>query len=230
MTTRKRLSKKQLKQDKFVTTTFEMAQFVQDHTRKVVTGLVIVVIVAGSGLYYWNYSSHRDMRAARLLTNGRVSYEAGNYPLAITDFEKFRQEFLNTRYGEEALLLLADSYYQAGSFEEARSILDQFTDRYADNSHLAYRAYLLLGCTLENLASYGEAAEAYLKASERAQFDYQQTRAKLDAARAFTQAGDQARALEEYRYVLDSNPDDQFAGQAAVLIAEIEASVIPEVE
>ena len=230
MGTRRRLAKKQRKQDKFVTTTFELARFFEEHVRKAIISLAIFAIAIGGALYYWNYRSHKETRAARLLLDASAAYEAGNYPLTISDLEKFRQGFLGTKHGDEAMFLLADSYYQDGNYEEAQGILARFTDRYDGSSQLAYKAHLLLGCTLENLESFGEAAEAYLRASKLARFDYQRVRARFDAARAFSQAGDRSKALEEYRYVLNNYPEEQAAGQAAVLIAEIEAVAIPEVE
>jgi outer membrane protein assembly factor BamD (BamD/ComL family) len=219
---RRRLSKKQLKQDKFVSSTFELAQFLRTHTRDAAIGAAVLVVAAGGFLWYRNYSAHRQAAAARLLTSGRRAYEARNYPLAISDLERMRTEFSGTRLGQEALVMLADAYFQIEDYESARATLEAFVDRYGDDSQLSYRARVLLGCALENLEEYAEAARAYRQACDDAQFDNERIRARIDAARAFTRAGETEQAAEEYRYLLEAYPENGEAARAAMLLAELE--------
>jgi outer membrane protein assembly factor BamD (BamD/ComL family) len=223
MGSRRRLSKKQLKQDKFVTTTFELAQFTQEHARKTIIGVIIFIALSGSAFYYWNYLSHKENRASRQLSTARVAYESDNFQLAISDLEKFLNEFSGTKHSDEAMLILADTYFQIANYEEARKVLDQFIEDYAGHSPLSFRAYSILGCVLENLNSFEEAAEAYQRAADEARFDYQRVKSRLDAARAFSLAGNNESAIEACRFVLDNHPGAPESGQATLLIAEIEA-------
>jgi len=221
--TKTRLTKKQLKQDKFISTTFELAEFLQEHTRKAVIGLIVVVVLAAAIIYYMNYSSHRETRAINLLMNGQTAYKAENYPLAISDLERLRREFSDTRIGDEAMFMLADAYYQMDDFERSRDVLYDFFDKYSYSSPFSYKAYTVMGCALENLTSYKEAADSYIKAAESARFDYQRVGSRIDAARAFIMAGEQERAIQEYQHILDTFPEEQETDRVAMLMAEIEA-------
>ena len=225
MGSRKRLTKKQLKQDKFVRTTFELARFVQDHFRKTIIGTVAVVAITGAVLYYLNYRSHKELRAEGLLWNGQVSFESENYPLAITDLEKVREDFAGTKAGPEAMFLLADAYYRSGNLEEAEKVLTGFKDRYGKNSPMSYEAYRLLGCIREDRSAFHEAAEAYLLAAESARFDYQRVKSRLDSARALSSGGNAKQAMEEYQFILDHYPETQETGQVAMRLAELQAAV-----
>jgi outer membrane protein assembly factor BamD (BamD/ComL family) len=224
MGSKRRLSKKQLKQDKFVSTTFELARFFQENLRKTVIYLIAVAVVVGAVLYYLDYRSHKEMRAARLLWSGQVDYDSQNYPLAISDLEKVRKDFTGTKIGDEAMYMLAEAYYQEKKYKEAEDALKEFDAEYDTRSPMSYQAHELLGCILEDQNSFVEAAAAYIRASESARFDYQRVKARLDAARAYSMADDTQKALEECRFILDNYPDAQEAGEAALLKAEIQAS------
>ena len=221
---RRRLSKKQLKQDKFVSTTFEMAQFAKEHARKVIVASIALVILLVGSLYYWNYRSHLEIRAANLLMGAQAAYDAGNYQLAITDLEKFEAEFSGTKRADEALFVLANAHFRTASYDSARTVLQRFVSRYSDDSPFSSQAYYLLGCTLENLQAYADAASAYLRAADCARFDYERARFRMAAARAFHEAGRDDEAEGQYRRVLDDSPDELDASRAALLLSEIEAS------
>jgi len=223
MGTRRRLTKRQLRQDKFVSSTFELAQFVQQHARRVAMGLIVLGVAIGGAFYYLNYREHREKRAAELLAAGVLAYEAGNYPLAISDLEKVQSEYPGTTVGGEAALLLSDTHYRAGNNEEARRVLLEFTARHGKKSPLSYQAYLLLGKAQENLEDFDEAAKAYLSAEESARFDYQRIEAVIGAARAFSRAEKDQEAIEEYQSLLDHYPDSPEAQRAELLLAESEA-------
>ncbi len=225
MSTRRRLSKKQLKQDKFVSTTFELAHFVQEHTRKALIGLGALVVTGGIVFYGWDYMAHKESRAARLLLSGQTSYEAGNFPLAIADLQKITEQFSGTNVGDEASLMLADSYYKSGDYEGARNALEGFEERYDASSPLSRQAFALMGCTYENLELFEEAADAYLNAAKSSRFSYQEVESRIDAARAFRLSGDRVKAAAQCQYVIDHFADDRRAIQdAGVLLAEIEAT------
>lgn len=225
---RRRLSKKQLKQDKFVSTTFELAQFAQEHSRNVIVGLVAAFLLLVGGIYYWQYRSQSEANAATVLMNGRLAYDAGNFQLAITDLELFKGELSGTKYGDEGMIVLADSYYQIGDYANAREVLERFSERYSDRSPLSSKAYNLLGCSLENLGASEDAATAFLRGAESARFDYQRVKLRMDAARAFHQAGNSDRAAEEYRFILENFPDVPESNQATLLLSEIEAAIALE--
>ncbi len=222
---RRRLSKKQLKQDKFVSTTFEMAQFAKEHARNVIIGAIVAVVLLIAGIYYLQYRSQSEARAATTLMNGRIAYEAGNYQLAITDLGLFRDDLSDTKYGDEGMIILADSYFQVGDYDNSRYVLERFADRYEDNSPLSSKAYHLLGCTLENIGEFDGAATAYLGAAKCARFDYERVKMHMDAARAFNLAGRRDRAAEEYRLILKEFPDVPESSQATLLLSEIEATI-----
>ncbi len=223
MGTKRRLTKKQLKQDKFVSKTFELAEFVQEHARNAITGLIVAVVLVSAAIYYMNYRSHRETRAINLLMDGETAYEAENYPLAISDLEKLKREFSGTRIGDEAMFMLADAYYQIDDYEKARDILYDFFAKYSGSSPFSYKAYSLMGCVNENLLSYEDAAGFFVEAAENARFDFQRVQSRMDAARAFSLAGLTDRAVEQYQYILDNYPREQEAGRVAMLMAEIEA-------
>ncbi len=82
-------------------------------------------------------------------------------------------------------------------------------------------AYALLGSALEEVGQLTEAAEAYERAAEAYPYDPLRAQYSLDAARAYTLAGDTASAAGLYADVIDRFEDAPGATEALVRLGEL---------
>ncbi|WP_029523178.1 tetratricopeptide repeat protein [Persephonella sp. KM09-Lau-8] len=74
----------------------------------------------------------------------------GDYLTAAQEFENFANRYPNTKLGKQAILRMANSYYNAGETEKAREIYRQFIEKYADSPEAIDAAYQLTLLEMKN--------------------------------------------------------------------------------
>ncbi|MFN2431570.1 MAG: tol-pal system YbgF family protein, partial [Gemmatimonadota bacterium] len=202
MRTRKRLpgarvTKRQLKRDRFVDTVFDWALWSRENARTVAVICGALVVVIGGLLLYRTSRAGENRRAAERYQEVWQAYAAGNYQLAANDFRQFRNQYAGSDYVDEATAYLGDSYYQAGDYPAAIEVLKGFDDDHGD-SPLVFAAASVLGAAYEASGDWVNAADAYRKAQELARYDYQRAEALLNEARVLEAGGEPERAADAY--------------------------------
>lgn len=223
---RKRLSKKQLKRDRFVEQTFDWAHWVESHRSQVLAGLVAVAVLIGAFFVYRSLARASEEEAARSYIEARQAYFVGNYQLAVSDLQGFLRSHGDTSYGDDARLFLADALYQAGDAEGAIETLEEFFDRHGD-SPFALNARLLMAAAYQGLGRLDEAAGAYREALEAAGSDAQRLRIHEGLADVYALQGKTEDAATELQAIIDLDPESGAAGKARRELAEITVQPIP---
>src|SRR5918911_638559 len=143
----------------------------EKHQRALLIGLGIVVLAAVVVWFIVASGKRKEQFAARSLNQARAAAEAGNLPLASSQLQKLISTYKGTDAAREAVITLNQVRMVNGQSELAAVGLREFL---ATNPPEKYRApaYALLGSALENAKRWGEAAEAYSKASEVAEVPY----------------------------------------------------------
>ena len=217
---RKRLSKTQLKRDRFVERTFDWAHWAETHKREMVgAGVALAVLVAGF-LVYRNVSRGAEEEAARDYMMARQAYFAGNFQLAVTDLQGYLGRHGGTEYADDAMLFLAESQLQAGQPAEAVATLEQMLDQHGD-SPLADNARRLLAAAYGQAGQLERAVETYREAIENAEFDEQRIQLRTSLAELYASQSRKAEAVEEYRAIVELQPESPAADEARRAIAEL---------
>jgi Flp pilus assembly protein TadD len=108
-----------------------------------------------------------------------------------------------------------------GQTQIAVDDLRAFIGRNPPATHAA-SAQSLLGTSLENLAKFDEAAQAYGQAAELASEPYRKVDAQLGRARALRLAGKSEEAVTVLRTVVSTHPEDvPGVSEAKVRLAEL---------
>lgn len=225
MRTKKRLtklSKRELKRDRFVDTTFDWALWVRENVRKVaVLGGALALLMLGIVLYRSTQAS-ASRQAGQNFEEVRQAYIAGNYQLAANDFKQFLVRYPDSEYADDAALYLGDSYLRAGDYPSAIKALEEFEGEHGD-SPLAYAATNLLGAAYEASGNQVKAAEIYGRAHGQAQHDYQRIASLMDRARVYAAQQEKDKAADAYREIIEKYPESSLAREAKVRLAELSA-------
>jgi TolA-binding protein len=218
--TNRRITRRELKRDPFVDTVFDWTVWVRENLRTVLVGVGVLAAVVAGLLLFRASRTAEDREASRRFREIMQAYEVGNYQLAANDLRQFRQAYESTELADDAALYLGDSYVRAGDHPAAINVLRDFEDRYGESPY-RHAAAALLGAAYESSGDWTKAAEAYERARELGEHDYQKVDALLDLARVRIAAGDEEAGLEAYRTVVSDFPEAARASEARVRVAEL---------
>src|ERR1700752_831000 len=188
---------------------------------KQLTSWVLTILVVAAGLFVGNPLTDRrsEEAASRDLQNARFAFENQNMQLATSDLAKVVENYSGTNAAEEARLLLANAWMLQGQPQQAIKVLGD----YAPGAGRAFRAqaYGLLGAAYENSGRFREAAEAYEKGSAAGRLDFQKAQLLSDAGRAWTCAGETAKAIAAYKRIIKDFPKEGMVTEAKVRLGEL---------
>lgn len=168
---KKRISKKEMKEDKLVTSYYSAYNFFMENQAKLLIGLGVIALVVVAIVLLSNKRSNDNLAAANLLAKVIPLYESGSYQEAIDGqpvsniigLKRIVDEYGGTESGESAKIYLANSFSLLGNWDEAYKHYDNY-----GGSNPLFEATALAGqaAYYENKNDFKEAAELYKKASK----------------------------------------------------------------
>ncbi|MCK5456213.1 MAG: hypothetical protein KAI45_03735, partial [Melioribacteraceae bacterium] len=137
---KKKLSKKEIKEDKLVTTFYEAKGFYEENQTKILAALGTLAIIIVAIVLYINKVESNNEIASIELSRVIPSYNSGVYQEAIEGkpgtkvlgLRKIADEYGGSEQGELARIYLANSYYFTGQLDNA---LDEY-DAYSGSDDL----------------------------------------------------------------------------------------------
>lgn len=201
------------------TTLAGLAEWFRGHKRW--SAYAAVVLVVAAGLFGWSLLTSRtaERSASRQLDQGRLAFEAKNYPFAASVLSQVVENYAGTRAADEGTILLAQVRLAQGQTQQAIDVLQRYAPK-ADRQFRA-QAYGLLGAAYENAARPKDAADSYQSASDEAPYPFLRAQFLSDAGRAWLAARDTGKALAAYRTIVQKLDSTSAVGEAKVRIGEI---------
>ncbi len=199
--TTSRITKKDMKQDQFVSGIFYLSEQFQKYKRAVlgvVGGIVAVVIII-----VLLVGQQRTKRADVEELFGRASVEmrSGNAALAIIDFRKIIDDHGSSHLAGMACYYLANAYYSQRDFNEAENLFKRFLDDYGDDQLMVVSAnWGIAGC-LEQKGEFATASATYFTAAEIDPEGIMAGDLLFSAVRTACTAGDSAKAIQAYELI-----------------------------
>jgi tetratricopeptide (TPR) repeat protein len=209
----KRVTKKELKEDKWVTSVIKAQKWILERQAlllKVGGGVVIVIVL----LSFWLMSkSHAQAEATYKLGLAILAEQSGQVDAALQQYEEVVKQYPGTRSGDKALYYSAELKRRKGQKDEALKAFDEFLKRGGD-SYLRAAAWAGKGTIFEDRGDYQRAADCYLEAVKVKSGFFAEPSLRLDAARCLRLAGQTAKAREQCQYILDHHPATSYAQRA----------------
>ena len=199
ITKKKKLSRKEIKEDKLVSFMYGIESFYEDHKSKIVSYGLILAIAVIAAYFYVNQQKVENEKAGIELSRVMSIFDQGSYLEAIEGrqgtnilgLKRIVEEYGSTENGESAKIFLANSYSYLGNYEEAFKYFEDY-----GGSIDVYKASAMAGMAgyYSSRKEYKKAADLYKKASGVFNLNAQNPDYLLNAAVNYYNSGDKEEA------------------------------------
>lgn len=223
---KKKLSKREMKQDTLVTSYIKVTGFYDQYKKHISIGITAVaVVIIATVIFLKNRAENNELATTQLSAIHQL-YDNGQYQVAIdgavernlVGLKAIVEKYGSTASGDLARFYLADSYYQLGKFSEA---LEAFKDCSPSNALLKASRYAGIGACYEALGNYKDAADNFESAAGKDATDGAIAEHLNDAARTYALAGDKSRALELLKRIKKNYPTTTAGREADRFITQL---------
>lgn len=202
LTKRKKLTKKEIKEDKLVEFYYKAQNYIEENKNKVLMYAGALAIVVVAVIFYLNFRSSQNEEAGVLLARVIDLYDQGSYLEAIEGIQgknlvglkKIVEDYGSTENGETAKIYLANAYAFLGQYEKAFELYEDY-----GGSNDIYKAAALAGQAgyFASKNEYEKAANLFKKAANVSEINPSRPDYLLKAGINFMKAGqkDEAKAL-----------------------------------
>lgn len=164
MQNRVKLTKRQIKEDKFTTFVLNAkSQFIESWQFYVI-GLVAVIVIIVAAVYYSNYQETRSQEAANRFAQAMANYQGQQTQIAIVAFNELIEDFDGQEVAEKSTFLLGKLNFESRNYPEAIRFFEMYLSKYGSNKLDRAASYAGLAATYENQGEVETALENYLNA------------------------------------------------------------------
>lgn len=217
---KKKLTKRQMKEDKLVTYYFKFTEYVKQNSRMISTGVSVFIIILLVIFLYERNQQDKERRASVEFTKAKAEYFQNNYESAINILQDLIANLGGTKSSKEGAYFLANAYYQLRKYSDAQEYYRKYLDN-GDDDILEASALSGIAACYEETGKYLEAAETYKKAAEKYRDGFAAPANLYNAARCFVLAGQKQAASDLLKQLIESYSSSDVKTDAEILLAEL---------
>jgi outer membrane protein assembly factor BamD (BamD/ComL family) len=215
-----RITKKEIKEDKFVTFTLKLSEWFQKHLNQVLMGAGGVVLIAVIIFFVLSSKSNRERKAAEFLGRASLELQGGDLGAAAGDLQKVVNQYGGTRSAEPAAFLLASAYFYAKDYTQAQSFFEKYLEKYKSDPMRAASAQAgIAECQMQK-GNFLLAGEGFLKAISLNPQGFLSPQYLLQAADAYLKANQKDKTKEILNRLIKEYPDSREVNQAKMQLSE----------
>jgi tetratricopeptide (TPR) repeat protein len=168
---KKKLLRKEIKQDKLVELYYKSQDFFRENQKRIFIYLGSIIVIIGLVYFYINYRASKNEEAGLLLSKIMKIYDVGSYLEAIEGrqgnprikgLKEIVNEYGSTENGETAKIYLANSYSLLGQYDKA---FKYYEDYNGNNDLLKSTALAGQAAYYSVKGDYEKAAKLYKQAA-----------------------------------------------------------------
>ena len=224
MQSKVKLTKRQMKEDKFTTFMLTSKDKLQSEFEQkwqyYVIGLVAVVLVVWGGLWYFQNRSSQGTEASEAFSSAMLQYQTGNDQVAILEFTQLLENFGGTDYAPRAAFMLGNLNLSSRNYSEAVRYYQMYLDNYSGIPLNRAAAHAGIAAAQEDQGQYVEAAASFLKAVEALPSGPLEPDYELGAIRNYLAAGNLDAAKARLTVLEEKHAESEWTDRATLMIAE----------
>lgn len=215
---RKKISKKELKEDKFILYTLKARDYIQDNAKMLLQigiGVLILIILV---TFYVRSKQSANMEANALLGEAQFAQNQGKMDRAESLLKQLAKDYEGVTAAGQGSFMLAKLYWNQGDYTNAKKYFKMYIDDYAEDDLLTSAAYAGYADCLMQEEKVSEAAEYYQNAA-RVNSELPETPAYLySAARAYMEAEQYDKAKRIAEDLINNHENSEYKQQAEILL------------
>ena len=215
-------TRREMKEDAFVTFVFRASDFIKENRTKVIAGAALAVIVGVASTYIVTSRRAAEEEAGRQLLAGILQQRMENYEGAAAAYQDVLSRFSGTESGKLALLYLGHARYGMMEYGSSVEAYERYLKREKKDTLTRAHAKRGIAACMENMGRYEEAAVAYEETARTLDGDSAVPEDLMAAARCRRLAGNPEEAMSLLQEIVDFHSDFRDIDKAKVLLAELE--------
>ncbi len=214
---KKKITHKEIKQDKLVTTYYQSREWFgkEENKKKMYIGLGIIAVLIVAGFFYMSSKKAKTEEAETKLSAIINLYETEKYAEALNGDPATNtmglidivNNYGGTESGQTAKLYLGNCYYNLKNFDEALKTFDDYSGK---NDIVKASCISGIGAVWEAKGDLKKAAEYFEKASKINKEVITNQENVFYAIRAYSQAGDKESAKRMYDVLKNEYPKSKY--------------------
>ena len=223
---RKKITKKELKQDKLVTWYFKVSEQAQKYQRQIITGVIcLIVAVLLVFFLFIKPNQENDKLASTALGNISAFYDYKQYQMAmeglpernIIGLKRIVSDYGSTKAGEIAKIYLGNCYFAMGDYDNA---LQNYNDFGGKEKMFKVAALVGKATVYEAKGQNAEAATAFEEAATKDKDNVQVSEIYLNAAKNYALSGNKKKAVELIEKIKTDYPTSTVSRESDRYLAE----------
>ena len=214
----KKVMKKRLKEDEFVSTVTKVVDFAKKRTRELMLGAAAVVVILLVFLVSNAIKAQAVKKDSRLLAEIlEISSQLKDNPEGVAELEALAG---NGKFSRMAYLKIASYWIEQGDSEKAKTYLEKIPDSRKDITY--YQGKDMLAQVYIQDGEFDKAITIYRAIEEDDRRDYAMDAVLFHLAEAHEGKGELDTALELYKRVQDEYSQTFFGMDASKKVSELE--------
>ncbi len=164
MQSKVKLSKRQIKEDKFTTFMLTSKQRLADNWQFFVIGGVVVLLAIVGIAYFISSGASAQDEAGQMFARGMTEYRSGNRQVSLTTFQQILDEHGSNQVAQKSTYMLGQVNYELRNFTEAQRYWNMYLEKFGDNKLDRAAALAGLGASFEEQSDFAQAAAKFVEA------------------------------------------------------------------
>jgi len=219
---KRKISRRELKEDKFVLTVLKAREWFETHSRKVFYGIVALLAVFLLVSFYSQSRKKAEEAASYMLSQAQLALAKGDENTAIARLNDLTDRYEGTSSAGYATFLLGKIYWQKNDTLKAEEYFKKYIEDYSGDRFITPAALAGYADCLVLKGQYEEAAQQYQRAAEiNPEFPMAPVYL-FSAAMAYSDAGKIDRALPLLKKIVEDYESSPYRDRAELLLAQLE--------
>ncbi len=218
---RKRITRREIKEDALVTTYVKIRKYVQKHSRYLTIGLLSIPVIIVVAMMMMKSKRDAESTAAARLGVAMQSYNLSDYSTSIDELTQIADTYPGTEAAGEAVFYLGNGYFTMEDYAQAEVYYQRYIDDYADNDLFSISSMGGIAACYESQGRFFEAAVQYEKTANRYSDLFNAPFYLKDAARCYQLAEDVEKAKMAYQTIVDRYPESSIEEEVEFILESL---------